>query len=106
MKLLLDECIPRKLRKSLAGHECGTVAEQGWRGKKNGDLLLLAENAGFDVFLSVDRGIEFQQRLHSRRLAILVIRTQTNRLADLLPLVPEVLERLRRVRHGQVIMVG
>lgn len=52
MRLLLDECVPRKFRDSLRGHDCRTVPEEGMAGKKNGELLLLAEQAGFEVFLN------------------------------------------------------
>lgn len=61
MRVLLDECVPRKLKNSLTGHVCRTVPQEGMTGKKNGELLALAEKAGFDVFLSVDRGIELQR---------------------------------------------
>lgn len=65
-KLLLDECIPRKFKDHLSGHSCLTVPEAGWAGKKNGELLSLAEDAGFQVFVSLDQGIEFQQNLTGR----------------------------------------
>jgi hypothetical protein len=105
MRVLLDECVPRKLKISLSGHECRTVAEQGLAGKRNGELLSLAEEAGFDVLLSVDRGIEFQQNLKSRRIAVLVVRARSSRLADLLPHVPEILTGLRSLQPGQVAKV-
>ncbi len=59
MKVLLDECIPRKLKSAFAEHDCMTVPEAGLAGKKNGVLLSLAEGAGFDVFLALDKGIQF-----------------------------------------------
>jgi len=105
MKVLLDECLPRKLKNSLAGHECRSVPEEGWAGKKNGELLAIAENGGFDVFLSLDRGIEFQQNLHSRRIAVLVVRARSSRLADLLPLVPTILHELGGLQPGQLVVV-
>lgn len=61
MKLLLDECVPRKFRDVLSGHDCRTVPEEGLAGKKNGELLALAEKSGFEVFLTLDRGLEYQQ---------------------------------------------
>src|SRR5216684_1188949 len=61
-----------KLKSILTGYECRTVPEEGLAGKRNGELLSLAEDAGFDVFLTVDRGIEFQQNLQSRRIAVLL----------------------------------
>jgi hypothetical protein len=106
MRVLLDECVPRKLKSRLTGHECRTVPEEGLAGKRNGELLSLAENAGFDVFLSLDRGIEFQQNLQSRRISVLVVRAGSSRLADLLPHVPKILKGLGSLCPGQVVSVG
>ena len=74
MRVLLDECVPRKLSNYLIGHECTTVPEAGFAGQKNGELLSLAERNGFEIFLTIDRGIEYQQNLTSHKLAILVVR--------------------------------
>lgn len=106
MRVLLDECVPRKLRERLAGHECYTVCEQGLAGKKNGELLTLAEEAGFDIFLTIDRGIEFQQNLKSRHIAVLLVRARSSRLKDLLPHVPEILNKLGSPQPGGLIRVG
>jgi hypothetical protein len=84
MKVLLDECVFRKFKNSLTGHDCRTVPEEGWAGKQNGELLAIAESSGFQVFLTLDRGLEYQQNLQGRNIAILLIRVQSNRLADLL----------------------
>ncbi len=84
MRLLLDECVPRKFRNSLPGHDCRTVPDQGMAGKKNGELLSLAEQAGFEVFLTLDRGLEHEQNLQRRTIAIIVVRAKSSRLADLL----------------------
>jgi predicted nuclease of predicted toxin-antitoxin system len=78
-KLLLDECIPRKFRNHLSGHDCLTVPEDGWSGKKNGELLALAENAGLQVFVSLDQAIEFQQKLTGRNIAVILLRTRQRR---------------------------
>lgn len=61
MRILLDECIPRKLRNEFPDHECRTVPEAGLAGKKNGALLSLAERAGFEVFLTMDKGLQYEQ---------------------------------------------
>jgi hypothetical protein len=106
MRVLLDECVPRKLKGRLTGHECRAVPEEGLAGKKNGELLSLAEKAGFDVFLTLDRGIEFQQNLQARRIAVLVVRAGSSRLADLMPHVPEILKTLESLRPGEVVSVG
>jgi hypothetical protein len=73
MGVLLDECVPRPLRSELIDHEARTVADMGWSGIKNGQLLQQAAS-GFDCFLTVDRNLQFQQRLDSLPLAVLVIR--------------------------------
>jgi predicted nuclease of predicted toxin-antitoxin system len=84
MKVLLDECVPRKLKNSLVGHECQTVPEVGMAGRKNGELLALAREAGFEVFVTVDRGIEYEQSLASQDIAVVVLRAKSSRFADLL----------------------
>ena len=105
MKLLLDECVPRKFKNHLLGHECQTVPEAGMAGKKNGELLSLAEEAHFEVFLTIDRGIEYQHHLSKRRVAVLV-HARSSRLADLLPRVAEILTVLRSIRAGELVQVG
>jgi hypothetical protein len=81
MKVLLDECVPRKLKNSLVGHECQTVPEVGMAGRKNGELLALAREAGFEVFVTVDRGIEYEQSLASQDIAVVVLRAKSSRFA-------------------------
>jgi hypothetical protein len=106
MTQLLDECIPRKLKDSLPSRDCRCVTEQGWAGKKNGELLSLAETSGFQVFLTLDRGLEFQQNLESRAIAVVLIRTKSNRLADLLRHIPEILKVLPTIQPGQLAKMG
>jgi predicted nuclease of predicted toxin-antitoxin system len=106
MRILLDECIPRKLRTRMSGHECRTVHEEGWAGRKNGELLQAADSAGFQVFLTLDRGIEFEQNLQQRKITIVLIKTKSNRLADLLPHVGEILKVLSSIGPSQIAKVG
>jgi predicted nuclease of predicted toxin-antitoxin system len=106
MKVLLDECVPRKFKDSLTGHECRTVPEAGWAGKKNGELLSLAEQADFEVFLTVDLGLEYEQSLSGRKIAIILVRCTSNRLADLLRHVPEILKVLSSIKSRQLVRVG
>ena len=106
IKILLDECVPRKFKNELAEHECQTVPEPGLAGKKNGELLSLAEQAGFQVFLTLDHGIEYQQNLQQSRLVIILIRAKSSRLDDLLPHTPEILRVLRSIRSAQLVRVG
>lgn len=84
MKILLDECLPRKLKKDLAPHDCQTVPDEGWSGLANGELLSIAERSSFEVFLTIDRGIEYQQNLSSRQISVILNQLKiksTDRLA-------------------------
>jgi hypothetical protein len=105
MRVLLDECVPRPLRSELIEHEARTVADMGWSGIKNGQLLQKAASA-FDCFLTVDRNLQFQQRLDSLPLAVLVIRAPDNRLETLRPLIPEILQALGSIKLSELKVVG
>lgn len=104
MRVLLDECVPRKLGRELPGHDVRTVAEMGWAGTRNGPLLRLAAT-DFDVFLTVDQGIEFQQSLAGLALAVIVMVAPSNDIDDLRPLMPRVLPALATTKSGEVIVV-
>lgn len=105
MRVLLDECVPRKLRRELPEHEVFTVTERGWSGIKNGKLLALAA-AEFDVFLTVDQNLKYQQNLQSFNIAVVLLRARNNRLKTLLPLMPEAREALGIIKAGDFIRVG
>ncbi|OLB40383.1 MAG: hypothetical protein AUH11_02000 [Acidobacteria bacterium 13_2_20CM_57_17] len=101
MRILIDECIDERLRNALPGHDCQTARYAGFAGLKNGDLLIAAEKAKFDVFLTVDQGIEYQQNLAARKIAIITFRAKSNRLKDLLPVVPACLARIHSTWPGR-----
>lgn len=82
MRVLLDECVPRRLKHELVGHEVRTAPEMGWASKRNGELLRLAERE-FDAFLTVDRKLQHQQNLSTFPIAIIVMLARTNTLLDL-----------------------
>lgn len=105
MKLLLDECIDRRFAKELAWHEVKTVPQMGWAAKKNGELLSLAETE-FDVFITVDRNLSFQQNLPKFNIAILILHASSNRLTDLKPLAPKILSALPTLIKGEAASVG
>jgi predicted nuclease of predicted toxin-antitoxin system len=105
MKVLLDECVPRKLRRELAEHEVLTVTERGWSGIKNGELLALAE-AEFEVFLTVDQNLKYQQNLKAFDIGVVLLVARNNRLKTLLPLMPEAREALENIKAGDFIRVG
>lgn len=105
MRVLLDECVARKLKADLTGHEVRTAQEEGWAGLKNGELLQVASGR-FEVLLTVDRNLAFQQSLAGLRISVVAKVAKGNRLADLRPLVPLVLVALTRAKPGEVIRVG
>jgi hypothetical protein len=105
MKVLIDERLPRALKRQLTEHECRTVQEMGWSGKKNGLLLSLAEPE-FDVLLTMDQGIEYQQNLAKFNIAVLALSARSNQIEDLAPIVPKALTTLRGIRPGQLIKIG
>ncbi len=105
MKVLLDECVPRKLKFAISGHYCQTVPEAGFAGKKNGQLLSLAESAGFELFFTLDKGLQYQQNMAKRSIAVLVVSAKSNRLADLLLVVESCLTAMTSIKPGQVIRV-
>jgi hypothetical protein len=104
MRVLLDECVPRGLRKELSGHEVKTVGEAGWAGVKNGALLELAAKE-FDVLLAVDRNLEYQQSFSGVALAVVVVHAPSKDIEALRPLVPAVLEAISKARPGVVAHV-
>ena len=105
MRVLLDECVDRRLAPELTGHDVITVPQAGWAAIRNGDLLALAEKQ-FDVFLTVDRNLSFQQHLPRFGIAVVVVRASSNRLHDLLSLVPRILDALPGAKRGEVTWVG
>jgi len=105
VRILLDECLPRRLKHDLAGHDARTVPEMGWAGKQNGDLLTLA-SAQFDVFLTVDRNLSFQQNVNKLSIAVLVLVAKGNKHSDLQPLMADVQAVLAAITPGQVVRVG
>lgn len=105
MRILLDECLPRGLKKYLPDHDVLTVPEAGWAGLKNGALLRAASGT-VDVFVTVDRSLTYQQRLDALPFGVVTLVARTNRLSDLLPLIPEIRAALASVTAGRVVRVG
>lgn len=106
MRLLLDECVPRPLKHDLVGHDVEHVVDMGWSSKRNGELLKLMVAEHFDALLTVDQSIEFQQNLREVGVGVVVIHARTNRMKELRPLVPQILEALSRVTAGAFIRVA
>jgi hypothetical protein len=105
MRVLLDECVDWRLSREIVDHEVKTARQMGWSTISNGELLALAA-ATFDVFITVDRNLSFQQHLPDFPIAVIVLCARSNRLAALLPLVPELLATIPLARPGAVTYVG
>jgi hypothetical protein len=105
LRVLLDECVDARLAASLASIDVRTVADQGWLGISNGKLLALAA-AEFDVFVTVDRNLAFQQHLPQFDIAVILLRAKTNRIADLVALVPELVSVIPNAKSGVVTLIG
>lgn len=105
MRILLDESVPRTLARELTGHEVQTVQRLGWAGLKNGALLQRATGE-YDVLITGDRNLEYQQNLTRLQIAIVVLVATSNRIEALKPLVPELLRALISIRPGQIVHVS
>lgn len=106
MRILLDECVPRPLRRELPGHDVKTVTSMGWAGKKNGELFGLMVKEGFTVFLTADQNLRYQQNLRNAGIALVVLVAKTNRLVDLQPLMKDVREALEGIKPGQLLEIA
>jgi PIN like domain len=103
MRILLDECAPRPLKRELADYEICTVVEMGWAGKKNGESLRLMNQEGFTILLTADQNLRYQQNLEQAGVAVVVLVSRSNRLPDLVPLIPDARSVLSTIHSGEVI---
>jgi hypothetical protein len=104
MKVFLDECVDWRLSRDIFGHDVKTAREMGWISIENGELLALAARE-FDVFVTVDRNLSFQQNLPPLSIAVIILHAPTNRLADLRRLVPQLLTAIASVRPGPATII-
>jgi len=106
MKILLDECLPRKFASALHGHNVTTVADMGWSGRKDRALLRAAHDAQFEAFITIDKNLPFQQNVMHYQFGIIVIDVRRNTLAAMTPLVPQILETLITLRSSEICVIG
>jgi predicted nuclease of predicted toxin-antitoxin system len=104
MKLLLDENLPVDLRHAVTGHDCQTVRYNQWNGKRNGELLTVAAAAGFDALLTRDSNLPYQQGV-SLPLAVVVLNAPSNKLHEIVPLIPALLKALETLRPKAITFV-
>jgi len=105
VRIPLDESLPRQLAPLIPEHEVRTLQQMGWAGTRNGPLLRLAAQQ-FDVLLTADQSLEFQQNLKNLRIVVVVLVAATNRIESLRPLVPSLLTGLPTAKPGQVLRIG
>lgn len=105
MRILLDECVPRPLKRELTDYEVRTVVEMGWSGKKNGKLLQLMIQESFTILLTTDQNLRYQQNLQQTGVAVAVLVASSNHLPDLLPLIPSVRRVLATIAPGVVVEI-
>lgn len=104
LRVLLDECLPRKLKRQFVGASVSTVAEMGWSGKKNGELMRVARGE-FSVFVTADQNLRYQQNLAYADIAVIVLVAPNNRIESLTPLMPQVNALLGSIAAGEVVEV-
>jgi hypothetical protein len=101
MRVVLDECLPKRLTRELPGHEARTVQQMGWSGISNGELLTLIRGQ-FDAFITVDSNLAYQQDLQNLPVAVVVLRAPSNKIEDLRPLLPSLLAILAVLKPGDL----
>ena len=104
MRILLDESLPIELRSEIAGHEVRYVREMGWSGLKNGELLTQAA-ALFDALVTADQNLEYQQNLNTLPIAVAVLVAPSNRIEQLRPLLPRLVEALSFLKPRTLVRV-
>ena len=105
MRVFLDECIDWRLARDIVGHDVKTARQMGWTTIRNGALLTLASQH-FDVFVTLDRNLSFQQNLDSFSIAVVVLSSKTSRLTDLKPLIPNLLVAIESAQSGAAKFIG
>ncbi|HVJ67016.1 MAG TPA: hypothetical protein VM510_03470 [Caulifigura sp.] len=106
MYIILDECLPKDLRRSFLGHRILTVGQKGWSGTRNGRLMHRMTSDGVEVFLTLDRGFVQDRDLSKESFAVILLRARSSKLKDLLPLVVQVEDLLRTLVPGQYCEVS
>jgi hypothetical protein len=106
MKLLLDENLPHQLRHENTGHDVFTTAYMGWSGIENGELLKVATDAGFEVLVTTDRGLEYEQNLNALPLSMVVLLVERHTIEALRALLPELHSTLSRLGPREFVKIA
>ena len=105
MRIILDECLPRRLLRDLPDHVVTTVPRQGWAGVTNGALLKRIE-PDFDVFVTMDSNIVYQQNLNELQICLIILHGPNSRYETLQPLLPQIQEAMTLAKPGSVFHLG
>jgi predicted nuclease of predicted toxin-antitoxin system len=105
MNLLLDECVPRRLKRDFVGHDVSTIEEAGFKGLRNG-ILIHSANGIFEIIITVDKNIQQQQSNDALPVGIIILSAKSNRYESLSPLVPKALEVLKNIKIGEIIIIN
>ena len=104
MRILIDECLNWRICRALSGHYCVSVQKMGWAGLTNGELLREAER-DFDVFITGDRNLSYQQKVSTFDIAVVILHAASTQLHHTIPLMPKVLELLPKIKPAEVASI-
>jgi hypothetical protein len=105
MKILLDECVPKKVKFYLKEFEVYTVTQMGWGGVKNGRLLTLCVENGFQVLLTIDKNLVYQQNLEKYKLSIAVLNTLTSKIEEISLFIPSFKEQASKLEYHKAYLI-
>ena len=106
MKILLDECVTKKIKAHLKEFEVFTVTELGWGGVKNGKLLTLCEENSFEILLTIDKNLVYQQNLNKYKISIAVLNTHSSKIEELVQFIPSLKEHISKVKYHEVYLIN
>jgi len=105
MKILLDECVTKKLKKHFSLHQVFTVANMNWLGMKNGNLMRNAINEGFDIILTIDKNLQFQNNMIEYNISIVIFHCENSKIETLIQFIPEFENQLTSFEKGKVYKI-
>lgn len=106
MKILLDECVTKHLKPHLINHQVSTVRELGWSGVKNGKLMTLCVENGFDILLTIDKNLQHQQNLETYPIIIVILNSSTSKVEELLTFLPELESKLPTYKKHAAYLIS
>ena len=105
MRILLDECVTKHLKRHLSDYDVSTVNQEKWNGLKNGELLSTAQESGFTILLSIDKNLQHQQNMERYTISIVILNSNSSKIEDLKEFVPNLKIQLEEIEEGQIYVV-